>query len=318
MRFIPAFLTRNWTLKLAAFTLAVLLWTLVRVEAPDRQAIPGVPVRVNVADPEWIISSAPVPAQVQVGFVGPTRGLLRLASDPPVVEMTVERVTGQDTLLTIPSDAVRYPQDVGLTVESIEPASVQISIERKMSRLFPFHVALVGTLDPSLAFVTHPVAAPTRGRVQGSASAVEQLQRIPLEEIDLAIVRQSGRIATTVDPEAMAGFTVTPSEVEVEFTLEVAIDRTFEAVPVAVEGGAGLVADPPTVGVTLHGAASLVESIDPLDLRVVVRDPPLPVADTGVVLPVVVQGAPPLVTARASRGTVRVRDGSRIPGGASR
>ncbi len=318
MRFLPTFLTRNWTLKLAAFTLAVLLWTLVRVEAPDRQAIPGVPVRVTVSDPEWIISSAPVPAQVQVGFMGPTRGLLRLAANPPVVEMIVERVSGQDTLLTIPSDAVRFPQDAGLTIESIEPASVQISVERKMSRLFPFHVAMVGTLDPSLAFVAHPVAAPSRGRVQGSASAVEQLQRIPLEEIDLSVVRESGRIATSVDFDAMTGFTVTPSDVEVEFRLEQAVDRVFESVPISVEGGAGLVADPATVGVTLHGAGSLVESINPADVRVLVRDPPFPVADTGVVLPVVVQGAPPLVTARATRNTVRVRTGRRIPGGTGR
>ena len=50
VRFLPGILTRNWTLKLVAIVLAVLLWLIVRVEAPDRQSIPSVPVVVQVSD----------------------------------------------------------------------------------------------------------------------------------------------------------------------------------------------------------------------------------------------------------------------------
>ncbi|MDH3223033.1 MAG: hypothetical protein OEO23_04890, partial [Gemmatimonadota bacterium] len=92
MRFLPGILTRNWTLKFVAFTLAILLWTLVRVEVPDRQAISGVPVDVQVNDDAWLLSGDAEPTQIQVGFVGPTRALLRLVAEPPVVVLTVDTV----------------------------------------------------------------------------------------------------------------------------------------------------------------------------------------------------------------------------------
>lgn len=307
MRFLPGILTRNWTLKLVAFVLAVLLWTLVRVEVPDRQAISGVPVDVRVTDQAWLLAGDTEPAQIQVGFVGPTRGLLRLVADPPVVVLTVDSVNGGDSLLTIGRDDVRFPADAGLTVESIEPASVRVSFERMMSRFFPFQVSTIGTLPSSLALTSLPMAAPTSGNVRGSASAVSELQRIPLEPVDLSLLTATGRVGTTVSEEAMAGFTVTPDQVEVIIRLEPAVDRTFDNVPVVVEGEAGMTTSPDFVGVTIHGAGSVVESINPFDLRVLVRDPPLPLADTGVVLPVVIQGVPPLVQATATSGTVRVQ-----------
>ena len=43
---VPELLTRNWTLKLAALGLAVLLWSVVKAEAPVRVTIPDVPVEV--------------------------------------------------------------------------------------------------------------------------------------------------------------------------------------------------------------------------------------------------------------------------------
>ena len=158
MRLLPGILSRNWTLKLVAFTLAVLLWTLVRVEVPDRQAISGVPVNVTVADVDWLLAGDTEPAQIQVGFVGPTRGLLRLVSDPPVVELNVDTVSEGDTVLAIQREDVRFPQDAGLSIESIEPPSVRVAFERRMSKLFPFQFTSIGVLPPSLALTNLPQA----------------------------------------------------------------------------------------------------------------------------------------------------------------
>ena len=306
MRFLPSILTRNWLLKLVAFILAVLLWAVVRVEVQDRRVVTGIPVQVTVNDEDWLLAADPTPAQVDVGFLGPTGGLLRLASEPPSVEISVDAIEGSDTLLAISRENLRFPDDAGLTVESIEPASVQITLERKLSLRFPFQVGTIGSPNPTLALAQLPMAAPSHGRVQGPASQVGQLQRIPLHPVDLSVLTGSGSVTTTIDAEAMEGFSVTPAEVQVEIRLETAVDRSFETVPVVVEGTSGLAADPAAVGVTIHGAASLVEAIDPADLLVLVRDPPLPVADTGVVLPIVIQGVPSLVRATATQGTVRV------------
>ena len=49
MGFLRGLVTRNLFLKVASLGLAVLLWTVVRVESPERQTLPGVPVRIAVA-----------------------------------------------------------------------------------------------------------------------------------------------------------------------------------------------------------------------------------------------------------------------------
>jgi len=48
--YLSGFFSRNWTLKLSAFGIALLLWVAVRAEAPNRQELTGVPVRVELAD----------------------------------------------------------------------------------------------------------------------------------------------------------------------------------------------------------------------------------------------------------------------------
>ena len=50
---LSGFFSRNLTLKLAAFGVALLLWVAVRAETPSIQDFPGVPVQVAVSDPMW-------------------------------------------------------------------------------------------------------------------------------------------------------------------------------------------------------------------------------------------------------------------------
>ena len=266
MRFLPAAITQNWTLKLVALVLAVLLWLFVRVDVPSREALSGVPVDIVIADEEWLLASDPEPGQVQVTFSGSTGSLLRLVTEPPRVQISLDAVGGTDTVLAITRENVLFPPDAGLLVENIEPASVLVSMERVLTRFFPFQVATIGSLPSNLALTALPVAAPTRGRVQGAASAVDELQRIPLEPVDLSLLTGSGRVAAAIDAEAMDGFTVTPSDVEVVFRLENSVDRTFDNVPVVIEGGSGLVSDPEFVGVTLHGGGISGRGARPLRL----------------------------------------------------
>ena len=99
MGFLRRLVTQNLSLKLASVALAVLLWTVVRVETPERQSLPGVPVRVALTDPGWALADAPLPATVEVVFNGPARELFRMAVERPILTIPVDEVDVGDTVV---------------------------------------------------------------------------------------------------------------------------------------------------------------------------------------------------------------------------
>src|SRR5690606_40949121 len=81
------------TLKLAALGLALLLWSVVRAEAPVSVTIPDVPIEVALRDARWMSAAPPAPDAVSVVFSGPVRDLLRLAVERPRIVIPVDEVT---------------------------------------------------------------------------------------------------------------------------------------------------------------------------------------------------------------------------------
>jgi hypothetical protein len=296
---------RNWTLKLSALVLALLLWIAVRVEAPNRQELSGVPIRVDLADPGWALVDPPNPTTVRVRFGGPSRELMRLAMDRPSLVIPVDHVSTSDTVVFLRSQWVRVQDRTGVVVEDIQPAAVRLSFEPLERIALPPAVRLQGELPGDVALSGPPLAAPSEIRVSGPRGRILALDSVPLRPVDLSLVASSGAQTVEVQTEGMEGLQFQPMAVEVRFQVEDRIERMVSGVPVSLGDGneppnspmGDLRVAPLTGAVRLSGARSLLERMDPTLLRLVV-DPggrawPEPGEEGR--FPIRLEGLPPLV-----------------------
>jgi len=120
-------LARDWSLKLTALALAVLLWIAVRGGEPVRLTLPDVPVHVALHDAGWVPAAPPAPATVRVTFSGPLRELARLAVDPPRIVVPVDEVRDTVELRPLRPAWVRLDARFRrVRAETLEPAAVRL------------------------------------------------------------------------------------------------------------------------------------------------------------------------------------------------
>ena len=306
-------LSRNWTLKLSAFGVALILWVAVRAEAPSRQELREIPVRVDVGDPQWAIVGEPVPSTVTVQLGGPSRELIGMALDRPTVVVPMDAVTSPDTAVALSAAWVRIQDRPGVVVEAIQPAVIRVSLEPMERVTLPVALRTQGQLPDGFAMAAPPLTFPDGIRVSGPRSRVAALDSVRLLPVDLSMVTEPGRISVAVDTTALAGLLVQPTLVDVDIPFEDRIERVMSGIPIVLPAelgmSEGLELRPSTASVIVRGARSLVDRADPTLFELVVRieasDVPSPGSEAE--FPVALRGLPPLVGGEPQQSVVTVR-----------
>ncbi len=298
--------TRNWRLKLAALTLAVLLWITMRLsdDRVSRLEIPAVAVRVDQVASDWRLQGEPSPSTVDITVTGPMRDLLRVAMAEPVVVVPLDSVPTEDLVLELAPDWVWNVDQSSVIVEDFAPSSVRLLFERYKVEDIPVTPRLIGRLPDSLALVAEPRTSLLFAQVRGPASEIDALQTVFLEPFDLRSVTESGRIEVAVDTTRMAGLDVTPRITTLLVEVATRESRAIGPVPIEIVGGGNdLVADPATVNITLSGASVVLDRSDPTDVV------PSVFADSSETqrLAVEVHGLAPFLDAVAEPDSVTVR-----------
>ena len=319
----PRVLTRNWRIKLAALALAVLLWVTMRLsdDRVSRLAIPGVQVRVDQVDSDWLLKGEPSPSTVAMTVNGPMRDLFRVAMAEPVVVIPVDSVPGEDLVLELVPDWVWNVDRGSVVIEDFAPSSVRLLFERYRIEDIPVSLRLVGRIPDSLALVAEPRANLLFAQVRGPASEVDALETVFLRPFDLGGLTGSGRFDIAIDTTGLAGLVVSPMTATV--TVEAATRESRAAGPVPVElVGDGedlavaLAMEPASVNARLSGAGAVLDafldesgaaglmarvSADPMEIRRALDE------DGEVRLPVEVSGLPRFVDGVAEPDSVTLR-----------
>lgn len=254
MSVVPRFVTHNASLKLLAFVGAVFLWAIVPGAPQGGETLTDVPVRVQVADLDWVQATPPEPAQVQVRLSGPTREIIRLAREGTTIRVPVDRVSSPDTLVTLRRDWVVLAGAPGVVVEEVVPGAVQLQLEEATSRALPWSVPTTGQLPAGFALAAQLGVTPPLARVRGPSRLVTSLESISLTPLDLSGIRTSGIFELPVDTSGLGNVLVTPQRASVGVRVEPAVERRISALTIEV-------ADAPAFDVLVEPEAS--------DLRVV-------------------------------------------------
>jgi len=221
-------------------------------------------------------------------------------------------VSSTDTFVALRRDWVLLGQGSGLSVESLSPSGVRVSLEPAVTRVVPVAVDTKGLLPGHLALASPIGLNPPVVRARGAASRVEGLDSVRLVPLDLSRVEASGILELAVDTVGHHGVRFTPATVTVGIRVEQEIERTLTGVPVIAEAGGGeapIVVRPSAIDVTLRGARTLVTAVDPADLHAWVAPELVRGMAPGEArrVPVHIDGVPPLVMLEVPDDIVTVR-----------
>jgi hypothetical protein len=186
----------------------------VRASEPERATFPGIPVEVDLRDPDWQLTGYE-PRTVRVMMLGPTGELMTMASDPPRIVMPVERVTDTLESQVVPLQWVQLPSGIrDARILGIRPDTIRLHYQRLASRTLPVRVRTTGELPAGFMLATVSTN-PAVMLARGPAASLAEIDSVPLLPVDLSGLRSTTNVPTGIDTQAIPGVTVTPEEVNV-------------------------------------------------------------------------------------------------------
>jgi len=261
-RRIGAMMFDNLYLKGFALVLAIGLWSVV----PDPSIlhiVPGVPVQPSGLPGELALSEAvDVTLDVSVrGSVLRTRDL-RPGELSPVIDM-FDMFEGENTVL-LTADMINVP--FGVTVESIEPSQLTITLERRVRRDLPVNVVVEGSPHGDYQ-IYDKLVEPDTVPVSGPASRMEALTAIATEKVGVTGRQESLVRTVRVIPEDPTLRLEGASQVQVTVAIEERpITFRMQGIEVTVINAASrVVVNPAIIGLVLQGPASVLANLTPGD-----------------------------------------------------
>lgn len=298
--------TENWKLKLAALTLAVLLWVVVSADQVTTQWLP-VPVETVSRDPDWVVVGGPVPREVQVRFVGSGRDLLELALERPVLVLPVADVEEESQIFVLDPRMVRIPDGLAVNPVDVRPSSVRVLLQRLASREVPVRLRLGARARERFVLTDTPAVIPSRVRITGPADRVAQIDSVVTEPVELTGVDSVFTLTVPLETETLPRVRVSHDRVRVTGEVDRLVERIIPRAPVGTPPG--VEADPAEVELRVRGPSRRVRALDPSALRVVVPEDSIPaeLPPEGAAVPLEVRNLPPGVEAQTAPVRVRVR-----------
>jgi YbbR domain-containing protein len=244
-----------------AFALALATALLVFVRE-DKTTQVTAAVRVRVGRPDDRVLVSPIVEKVTVTIEGKYGALRKLDLDS-LAPLDLNLTGAEGDQFAFEPEMFKLPP--GMVVRTVRPAAMVVRFEAKAQRKVPVTVATSG--EPALGFrLTSVTVEPPEVQVEGAASVVEGLSKVETMPVELAGRSQSAQVEIPLRPAPAFVTLLGPVKYRVALTIEEKRGtRVLNDVPVAVAGvpvaGPGWEVSPPTVDVTLHGPARLLDAL---------------------------------------------------------
>jgi YbbR domain-containing protein len=255
----------DWSLKLLSLAIALVLWLLVTGQNQPVTAHVNVPLNF-IRPPSLEISNDP-PRTVDVMLTGSRNKLDDLTSLDLVVTVDISDQRAGERVLRLADKAqISLPQ--GVKVDGFQPSAISVRLETIIERQVAIDPKLEG--KPADGYEVYSVR-PSKGSVmlRGPESRVAALQRVPTESVWVSGHKESftaTNVAVDVpDPKVDVIDPVVNVEVEIG---EHRAEKSFSGI--AATGTDGARVQPSTASVTLLGPASLLDSLKPEELKILV------------------------------------------------
>jgi len=254
----------DWSLKLLSLAIAIVLWLL--VTGQNQPVTAHLNVQLNFIRPQALEISNDPPRSVDVMLTGSRNKLDDLTSLDLVATVDIsDQRSGERVLRLADKAQISLPQ--GVKVDGYQPSAIPIRLEEVVERQVKVEPKLEG--KPAEGFEVYS-AYPNRGSVsvRGPASRVNGLEKVMTESIWLAGHKESFTAANVAidvpDPKVDLLEPVVNVNVEIG---ERRIEKNFSGVSVSTTQGGKV--QPSTTSVTLLGVESMINSLKPEEVKIV-------------------------------------------------
>src|SRR3989440_6985713 len=261
----------DWKLILLALVITLGLWYAVTTQrAPATVHLPPVPLEFTLPDNVEIGNDPP--KSVEVMLEGSQSKLAEMNTRNLIARANVSDLQPGDRVARLSDKNVEMDLPEGVRITEIMPRSVTLHLEPVVERRIPVEVRFEG--EPPEGFRRLNVAVtPEEVRVNGPESHVQAIEKAYTETISLAGQRDSITLPqVAVD---IPDHKVTPLDPTVAVRVEIAEEQAVRRIAnVPARTAAGGPVTPSSATVTLRGPRSIVESLRPEDVRIVVEAGP--------------------------------------------
>jgi YbbR domain-containing protein len=254
----------DWSLKLLALTISLVLW--LTVTGQNEPVTIRTSVLLNFIRPESFEIGNDPPRSVDVLLTASRHKLDRLSLPDLVATVDLSDQHAGERVLRL-SDKAQMELPDGVKINAFQPSAIPIRLEPIVERQLGIEPQLEG--KPAEGYEVYSFHADKSSvTVHGPANHVNALLKAPTETISLGGRRESftaPNVAIDIpDPKVDLFDPVVTVEVEIG---ELRTEKTFAGIPLS---GAPSI-QPRTTTVTLFGPASLLAELRPQDIRIVVE-----------------------------------------------
>lgn len=254
--------TENAGLKLTSVLIAMALYGVVRgAGTVERGLEVSLLVRPPPADVRRVMMTD-LPDRVRVVVKGPPT-LVNAIRPESIGGAEVNISDGRVAVARVDPATMQLP--AGVTIVSIQPASLQLAWEDLVERDVPVRVETVGRTAPGSRPAAIIEAIPQRVHVTGPALYVDGLNTVRTEAIDvtgLEAGQHTRRVA--LEPPRSRVHYVGATSVRVAITVERDLtERRLEHLDVTIVGAQRVVLRPAVVSIRVRGLAAPVNALDP-------------------------------------------------------
>jgi YbbR domain-containing protein len=146
-RLIQEYLLENWSLKLTAILLSLILWLFVRGE-PGPERVVAVPLEVQVPRHMEIINERPT--SIEVTMRGAAFSNMWFSQPLPTCIIDLQGSQEGEHTINLTPDNVKIPKGSGIEILQVNPARVTLVLEKTISKEVPLSVPVRG--EPARGF----------------------------------------------------------------------------------------------------------------------------------------------------------------------
>ena len=264
-------LINNVGVKLIALVVALMIWFNASGQQEVKRNYIATLRFVNLPDTLTLVGRVPLEAELSVS--GTRRDLLFMGFRKLNVMVNMARAhAGRFSQRLSVADVILPPNVEPGDVRILSPSSVDVAIERLATKRVRVGVILFGSIPAEQMLEGVPRSRPLTVLVTGPKSAVDPLETIPTEPIDLARIHETTerKVALEYDADRLV---CEPNEVTVDILISARGRRVLANVPPTI-----LIDDenhlteifPKTVSLTIEGPQSMLDTLTSGDVSVLV------------------------------------------------
>ena len=254
----------DWSLKLLALAITVVLW--LAVTGQNKPVTIRTGVQLNFIVPENLVISSDPPRTVDLLLTGSRHKFDQLSNLVGTVDITENRPG--ERVVRLSEASVKIDQlPEGVKIEAFQPSSLAIRLEPRVERELEVEVRLSG--EPMDGYEIYEVRVTrNRVRIRGPASHVNDILKASTETIWVDRRRETFTVPNVAIDISDQKIDLLDPVVDV--TVEIGVRRVEKSFEVAVHSPAGFEVQPQTTTVTVYGPETDVAQLQVDNMRVVV------------------------------------------------